>query len=1280
MSSARPLTLETIFAGDTAMAARMRAHDWSKTPLGPVATWSQSLRTSVSICLDCAFPIVLWWGPQLAILYNDEYIPVLGSAKHPAALGQPCAQVWAEIWDVIQPMLAQVMERGEATRSRDLQLQMNREGYLEETYFSFSYSPIYDERGKVGGVFCPCIETTDKVIGERRLVTLRDLAAHCKGVESEQAAYRTAAKTLADNPRDVPFALIYRIADDGETAELDAVAGIEVGASAAPPRVTLGHAEDLWGLAEVARSGKAATRVSLAERFAVLPTGAWAVPPHTALVLPVQLPGQDRPRAIVVAGVNPMRALDDSHRTFFDLVAAQIASALAEAQALAAERRRVAALAEIDRAKTAFFSNVSHEFRTPLTLMLGPLEDLLANPQAQLPPDVVATLTLAHRNSLRLQRLVNSLLDFARIEAGRVEASFEPTDLCAETAELASVFRSAVEKAGLELVVECQPLTEPVYVDRDMWEKIVLNLLSNAFKFTFEGEIRVELRANRERVELKVSDTGVGIAAADVPKLFQRFQRVRNARSRTHEGSGIGLALVRELARLHGGDVYVESREHIGSTFTVSIPLGREHLPAERIGAPRQLASTRTGARPFLEEMQRSLPAGADGGLAVANDVDFDAAPSSPAARRKPRVVLADDNADMRDYVRRLLERSFEVVAVGDGQQALETIRADLPDLVLTDVMMPRLDGHGLVAAIRADERTRSLPVIMLSARAGEEAQLEGLDAGADDYLIKPFSARELLARVGSHLTLARQRGALERALRYRSEQLDTLLEAAPVGIYLVGPDFRIRTVNPVARQAFGDVAGGIEGRDFGEVLHSIRETSYAEQIVRIFRHTLATGEPYFTREYAVARPERGSLLYYEWRLEPITLPDGERGLVCYFRDISAQVEARKALEESREALKEADRRKDEFLATLAHELRTPLAPIHNALQILRLAGRDGAVASSVQDMMERQVNHMVRLIDDLMEVSRITRGKIDLRKEHLDLAAVIGSAVETTRPMIDAAGHSLTVDLGDERLELDGDAVRLAQVFGNLLNNAAKYTPNGGQITLRAESRGADAWVSVRDNGAGIRSDLLAKVFEPFVQAERTYNRSQGGLGIGLTLVRSIVELHGGSVEARSAGPGQGSELVVRLPLLQSGAAATRAGLAAPAARIAGQRILVVDDNVDAAESLGSLLRCLGAEVLTAHDGPAALECVRTYKPSVAVLDIGMPGMDGYEVARRARASADGVDLTLIALTGWGNEEDRRRSREAGIDHHLVKPVELDVLESLLAARHARQSADERG
>ena len=600
---------QDFFSSQTEMAQRMRELDWGKTPLGRVADWPQSLRTTVSICLDCAFPIIVWWGPELAILYNDEYRAYLGPTKHPSALGQPGAKVWAEIWNVIGPMLSQVKERGEATRSRDLLLQIDRDGYAEEAYFSFSYSPIQDESGKVAGIFCPVIETTEKVIGERRLRTLRDLAAKCKGSESEAAAYEAAANVLAANPHDVPFAMIYRVADDLSSAELLASAGIEGGSQHAPSRVSFGGGDAPWSLAEVARSGKAAVLTDLAATYESLPTGAWNAPAHTALALPVLLPGHERPRAILVAGVSPKRALDEAYRTFFGLVATQTASGLADAQALEAERRRAEALAEIDRAKTAFFSNVSHEFRTPLTLMLGPLEDALSNAHGELPQEAAAALTVAHRNSRRLLKLVNTLLDFSRIEAGRVEASYESTDLAAFTTDLASVFRSAIEKAGLTLIVDCPPLAEPAFVDRDMWEKIVLNLVSNALKFTFEGEIRVALKANGEHIELNVSDTGVGIPAADLPKMFQRFHRVKNARSRTHEGSGIGLALVRELAKLHGGDVTVASEANRGTTFTVRIPPGQAHLPADRIGAERRLAPTGVGTTPFIEEALSWLPA-----------------------------------------------------------------------------------------------------------------------------------------------------------------------------------------------------------------------------------------------------------------------------------------------------------------------------------------------------------------------------------------------------------------------------------------------------------------------------------------------------------------------------------------------------------------------------------------------------------------------------------------------------------------------------------------------
>ena len=366
-----------VFPGDSEMARRMRALDWSKTPLGPVEQWPASLRTSVSTCLDCAFPIVLWWGPELVILYNDEYMPMLGPAKHPAALGQRGAAVWPEIWDVIEPMLSQVMDRGEATRSRDLLLHIDR-GYLEEAYFSFSYSPIRREDGRVGGVFCPVIETTEKIIGERRLRTLRDLASKCKGAESEAWAYRAAAEILAANPRDVPFALIYRVHPEDGVAALEATAGIEPGSPAAPAIVPLADDDACgWSLKTVADSGKTQVVTDLVDRFKTLPAGAWKIPPHSAMVLAVSLPGQDHPRAILVAAVSPMRALDPDYRTFFELVATQISSGLADAQALEAERQRADALAEIDRAKTVFFSNVSHEFRTPLTLMLGPLEDEL---------------------------------------------------------------------------------------------------------------------------------------------------------------------------------------------------------------------------------------------------------------------------------------------------------------------------------------------------------------------------------------------------------------------------------------------------------------------------------------------------------------------------------------------------------------------------------------------------------------------------------------------------------------------------------------------------------------------------------------------------------------------------------------------------------------------------------------------------------------------------------------------------------------------------------------
>ncbi len=379
--------------------------------------------------------------------------------------------------------------------------------------------------------------------------------------------------------------------------------------------------------------------------------------------------------------------------------------------------------------------------------------------------------------------------------------------------------------------------------------------------------------------------------------------------------------------------------------------------------------------------------------------------------------------------------------------------------------------------------------------------------------------------------------------------------------------------------------------------------------------------------------------------------------------------------ERAEKSLREADRRKDEFLAMLAHELRNPLAPMRNSLHLLRLAGNSDSTLSSVREMMERQINHMVRLVDELLEVSRITRGKIELRKELVAMSAVVGSAVETSKPLIEGAGHQLTVELPSEPLIFDADPVRLTQVFANLLNNATKYTPPGGKISLTVERDGGEAVVAVRDTGIGIPAEMLPRVFEIFTQVDPTHRGMQAGLGIGLTLVRSLVQMHGGTVTASSQGLDQGSEFVVRLPLATDASFVERPpSKTTPAPHFAGRHIMVVDDNQDAANSLGMLLKFLGAEVSVAHSGASALQSLPNFHPTVMLLDIGMPEMDGYELARRVREHREFQDIVLIALTGWGQDEDRQRTEAAGFDHHLIKPADVNSLQALL------QSLEERG
>jgi signal transduction histidine kinase len=1109
----RPFAADWLIGGGE-MGELIRSRDWSATPLGPRDLWPQSLRSAISVCLGSRFPIVIYWGPEFIVLYNDAYASIL-AAKHPRALGERCRDVWAEIWDVIEPMLSSVVATSEATWSDDQLLILQRHGYPEECYFSFSFSPIWAEGGNVGGVFTAVIEHTQRVLSERRLRMLRELADHTADAKSETEACERAGAVLAANPLDVSFALIYLVDGPGHRAELVSTAGGADGLTLAT--VELAGDDSPWRLGVVTATQRPEVIGDLRSRFVLSPYGPWPEAPDTAVVLPLIVGGHALPAGLLVAGVSSRRRLDDDYRSFFTLVAGHIATGVAKARAYAEERKRAEALAEIDRAKTAFFSNVSHEFRTPLTLMLGPVVDMLARSPDQMAAEDRELLSVVHRNGMRLQKLVNTLLDFSRIEAGRVSAVYEPTDLGALTAEIASNFRAACERAGLRLVTDCPSLGEPVYVDRDMWEKIVLNLVSNAFKFTFEGEITVTVRPAAGAVELTVRDTGIGIAPDEIPHLFERFHRVEGARGRTHEGTGIGLALVQELVKLHRGATRVESSPGQGSRFVVSIPQGKAHLPADRIGGARTPTTAAPGAWAYVEEALRWLPEGEPGG------------PTGNAAaveHPRARILWADDNADMRDYVRRLLASRYDVEAVADGKAALAAARANPPDLVLSDVMMPNLDGFQLLRELRADPATRTLPVILLSARAGEESHVEGFEAGADDYLIKPFSARELLTRVAAHLKMARVR-----------------------------------------------------------------------------------------------------------------------------RDAEA-------------VLRAADRAKDEFLAMLSHELRNPLGAIGSAVRVLADATKPNPTLARAHAVIDRQVAHLARLVDDLLDVGRVTAGKIVLDCRPLDLAEIVTGVVSAWRAAGQPGPRAVTVRT--ESVWVEADETRLEQVVTNLVANALKFTPPEGSVTVSVRAEHREAVLEVQDTGIGMTPDLIGRVFDLFAQGVQTPDRAHGGLGIGLTLVRHLVERHGGTVTAHSAGPGRGSVFTVRLPAIET---PSRPLTSAPERRAsAPRRVLIVEDNEDAREMMRFALEYEGHTVLTAADGPAGITLAASAGPDIALIDIGLPGVDGYEVARRIRA-VRGRTITLVALTGYGGSDDRERAEQAGFDVHLVKPVEPAKLADVIGA-----------
>ncbi|MBB5866892.1 signal transduction histidine kinase/serine phosphatase RsbU (regulator of sigma subunit)/CheY-like chemotaxis protein [Allocatelliglobosispora scoriae] len=737
------------------------ATDWAATALGSVDGWSDALKTTVGLVLGARIPAIVFWGRDLVQVYNDGYAPLIG-AKHPAALGQTAQECFPEIWDVIGPMLHGVLTTGAATWEQDQRLFLDRAGFAEECYFVYTFSPVGID--PIEGVFCVALETTAQVIAERRSVLLRDLASSLAALPSAGEVFDTAVAVLGRHRDDVLSGHL-RILDGTPPQTLSWGGGD-------PARGGVGPAE----VDRLVAAATAAGRVVVEN--AAVPSAPYQLGRPVVVAAPVARLGSPGPAAVLVMDVNPRIPFDLPYGDFVAQVAAVIGAALAVAEGFEAAARRARALEELDQAKTAFLSNISHEFRTPLTLLLGPLA--AAADDDRLPADLRASMTMAQRNGRRVLTLVNSLLDISRLEAGRVAATYQPTNLSALTADLTSIFRGAAESAGLDLVIDCEPLGEAVHVDREMWEQIVTNLCANAVKFTDRGTVTVRLTRAGDAARLEVADTGIGIAAADLPFVFDRFRRAETGPATTRAGSGLGLALVRELVDRHGGRVTARSTPGVGSTFVVTVPFGTGHLdPAQvatgQVVAPRALSASPADVVEDLGEHGAHRP-----------DPHPLAASAVRAEGGEATIWVVDDSTDMRDYLTNLLRPAWDVVAFAAAEPALDALAGALPDLILSDVMLPGASGLDLLAAVRADPATAGVPVLLLSARAGEEATLEGLRAGADDYLVKPFTARELVSRVRSNLHLAgvrREVGA--RALRHAA-QLEAL---AGVAIQIISAD-----------------------------------------------------------------------------------------------------------------------------------------------------------------------------------------------------------------------------------------------------------------------------------------------------------------------------------------------------------------------------------------------------------------------------------------------------------------------------------------------------------
>ncbi|MEG4202869.1 PAS domain S-box protein [Microcoleus sp. Pol7_A1] len=1645
---------QELFAGGGEMGALIRSHDWSLSPLGAVEKWSQSLKTAMGIVLGSRYPMFIWWGHQMINLYNDAYIPILGK-RHPAALGESAFNLWADVWEVVGAQAEAVLNEGKSSWNKEALLIVERNGYPEETYFTFSYSPVPGDDGRPGGVFGAVSEETERVLNDRRLRTLRELGAETITAKTVEAACLVSATALTSNACDIPFALLYLLDADRTQARLAGTTRLAAGTTASPEAIVLTSPETSqgWQLRQVVEIGESKIVEDLEARFGLLPGGAWPQSPHQAVILPLARSGETF--GFLIAGVSPVRVFDDDYKGFFDSIAGQVTTAISNARTYEQERKRLEALAEIDRAKTVFFSNVSDEFRTPLTLILGSTEEALTDRNVPLPAAHRERMEVMQRNGQRLLKLVNALLDFRGIEAGaddyltkpfsdrellaRVETNVELAQLRREAIQQEHVLRRQPETAHQQVESILSSISDGFFALDRNWHYTYVNdrlceivfkqreeLLGynhwDLFPNTVDTDVYLQFhRAMSEQTPIQFeyfylpwnrwfeyrvypSADGLTIFATDitdrkqaelvlveqkrlleltasgrpldeclsslcasVSKLNPRTRAcilVADAERMTFPYSitpgfepsfaqGLKDAPINELAigtcgeAVYSGtpvtcaDIASDDRWSQGwrdlcvahgvlachsapIQGTDNVPLGSLMLCFDEARMPTDLEyrlsdfATQVGTivfdrdrsslalRESEERLRRAIAIETvgviffktDGTITETNDAFLRMSGYSREDTEQglvrwdtmtppewmPHSLIAVEEFEAtgrttpyeKEYIRKdgsrwwalFAARQFNeaegvefIIDITDRKQAEVELRdsevrfrqmADTAPVLIwmsgTDKLcnyfnQPWLDftgrtveqemGNGWLEGVHPDDCQHCLDTYVTAFDARQQFQMEYrlrrfdgvhrwfLDTGVPRFTLEG----DFLGYIGSCIDIT-DRFQAEVALRHSESRLRLMIESAKdYAIFTLDLNGTIATWNSGAQRVLGytdaeaigchgsimftpedkeqgraekerqialtqgqvenerwhlrkdgsrfwasglmmplqdetgntqgfvnilqdktaqrqanqrlhllyemtsdllateqplalmntlfsklsaqldlhcyynflveekdnrqklhlsnfsgiseEVAAMMEWIDFGQHICGLvardrrqivvdREqlaTNPHAQIIRSMGITAYAAQPLIARGRLLGTLSFGSLTRTCFTSEEIDLLQ----VTCDQVAIALErVNLTTSLQQQAEQLLQANRIKDEFLAVLSHELRSPLNPILGWSKLLQVRKFDEAKTAQALATIERNAKLQSELIEDLLDVSRILQGKLSLNPTSINLASTITTALETVRLAAGAKSIAVEVSLDSNVGAVSGDPTRLQQVVWNLLSNAVKFTPAGGRVEVRLEQVGNQAQITISDNGKGIPQEFLPHVFDYFRQADSATTRKFGGLGLGLAIVRYLVELHGGTVQADSPGEELGATFTVRLPLMPIEPGVNdREQCSEASLTLEGVQVLVVDDDTDTREFLVFLLQQAQASVIWANSAGEALAALMEFKPDVLLSDIGMPDTDGYMLLRQVRAlpPEQGGQIPAIALTAYAGDVNQQQALAAGFQRHIAKPVEPDEL-----------------